>query len=105
QRRVHVHGSQKSSDRARRIPQSRAAITALLVEEAEARMMSLQSVRGRQRLVYKVQASLVGGDQIEDVAVPGRRSREHFGGGQRFAVPPALAEFTDAGHLEFYRRG
>ena len=105
QRRVDVHGSQKGIDRARRIPQGHVAITALLVEEAEPRMLLLQALQGCQRLVYPVQASLVGGDQVQDVAVLGRCSRQHFGRGERFAVPPALAELTDAAHLEFDRRG
>jgi hypothetical protein len=110
QRRVEVHGSQKGIDRARRIPQGYVAITTLLVEEAEPRMLLLQEFRGCQCLVNQVQASLVGGDQIQDVAVLGRCSyqrcsRQHFGRGERFAVPPALAELTDAANVEFDRRG
>ena len=69
QRRVEVHGSRESIDRARRIPQGHVAITALLVEETEPRMLLLESLQGFQRLGYAVQASLVGGDQVKDVAV------------------------------------
>jgi hypothetical protein len=105
QRRVDVHASQKGIDRARRFPQGHVAITALLVEEAEPRMLLLQALQGGQRLVYPVQASLVGGEQIQDVTIPGRRSRQHFGCGERFAVLPSLAELTDATHLELDRRG
>ena len=68
-------------------------------------MLLLQALQGFQRLVYPVQASLVGGDQVQDVAVLGRGSRQHFGRGERFAMPAALAQLTDAAHLELDRRG
>ena len=71
QRRVDVHRSQKGIDRARRIAQGHVAVTALLVEEAEPRMLLLQALQGCQRFVYPVQASLVGGDQVQGVAILG----------------------------------
>ena len=59
-------------------------MTALLVEEAEPRMLLLQALQGCQRLGYPVQASLVGGDQVQDVAIPGAAVRQRFGRGECF---------------------
>jgi hypothetical protein len=49
--------------------------------------------------VYPVHAPLVGSYQVQDLAVWGHCSRQHFGRGERFVVPPAFAELTDAAHL------
>jgi hypothetical protein len=51
--------------------------------------------------VYAVQASLVGGDQVQEVAVLGRCKRERFSRDECFGVPSAFAELTDTAHLEF----
>jgi hypothetical protein len=93
--------AEKGLDRARRIPQRRVAITTLLVEEAEPRIQLLQAPQGFKRLVYAVQASLVGGDQVQEVAVLGRCNRERFSRDECFGVPSAFAELTDTAYLEF----
>jgi hypothetical protein len=66
-------------------------------------MLLLQTPQGFQCLADPIQAPLVGSDQIQDVAVWGHCSVQHFGRGERFAVLPALAKRTDPTHLEFKR--
>ena len=91
QRRVEVHGSQQGFDRVRRIPQGHVALSALLVEEAEPRMPLLEALQGCQRLGYPVQASLVGGNKVQNITVPGHGNRQRFGRGERFDVAASLA--------------
>jgi len=66
-------------------------------------MLLLQALQGGQCLRYAAQTSLVGGDQVQGVAVLGRSSREHLGRGERFRVPATPAQLTDAAHLAFDR--
>jgi hypothetical protein len=66
-------------------------VTALLVQEAEPWVSLLQTPQGCQRLPYPVQASLVGSDQVQGVAVLGRSNRKCFGCGERFRVPTVVA--------------
>jgi hypothetical protein len=91
QSRVEVHGFEEGFDRARRIPQGHVALTALLVEEAEPRMPLLEALQGCERLGYPVQASLIGGDKVQNIAVLGRQNRQRFGRGERFDVAGSLA--------------
>src|SRR5262249_28466566 len=56
------------------------------------------------RLVSAVQATLVDGDQVQEVAVLWVCNRERFGRAECFAVPSALAETTDTAHVELDRR-
>jgi hypothetical protein len=80
---------------------------ALLVEEAELRMLLLEALQGDERVGYPVQASEVCSDQIKDVPVLRCNSHQRFGCGERFGVAAVFAQLTDADHLGFdwRRRG
>src|SRR5262249_7147766 len=80
-------------------------MTALLVEKAEPRMLLLQALQGCKCLGYPIQAALICGDQVQDVAILGHRNRKRFGCGECFVVPATLTQLTNAAHLDFGRRG
>jgi hypothetical protein len=66
-------------------------MTAFLVQQAEAGMMLFKALQSAQGLRYPVQASQVGGDQVQGIAVLGQFRYQRLGGSERFLVPPALA--------------
>ena len=75
----------------RPIPHGHGAIAALLVQKTEPRVLLFELLQGSQRLGYPVQASLVGGDQVQGIAVPRCSNRKRLGRGERFNVPATLA--------------
>src|SRR5262245_422072 len=67
-------------------------------------MQLLQAPQCFKRLVSAVEATLIDGDQVQEVAVLWRRNHERFGRAERFAVPSTFAEAPDTAHIEFDRR-
>jgi hypothetical protein len=49
-------------------------------------------LQGDQRLGYAIQATLIGGDQIENLAIAGHGECQELGGGKGFAMLPTFAE-------------
>jgi hypothetical protein len=54
-------------------------------------MPLLEALQGCERLGYPVQASLIGGDKVQNITVLGRQNRQRFGRGERFDVAASLA--------------
>jgi hypothetical protein len=54
-------------------------------------MLLLEALQGCQRLGYLLQASLIGGDKVQNITVLGRSSRQRFGRAERFDVAASLA--------------
>jgi len=54
-------------------------------------MLLFELVQCRKRVRHPLEASLVGGDQVQRVAVSGRCNRKGFGRGERFRVLATLA--------------
>ncbi len=90
-RRVEIDGAHKRFDRPARVSQRYVAIAALLVQETKPRMLLLQPLQGFQRFMDSVEAALVGRDQVQEVAVLGRGSRQCFRRRERLEVVETLA--------------
>jgi hypothetical protein len=66
-------------------------MTALLIQKAEPGMLLLEALQGCQRVVYPIQAALIGSDQVQDVAVLGKFSGQSLSRRQRVAMAAAPA--------------
>jgi hypothetical protein len=78
-------------------------MTALLEQPAIPRVLLLEAFQSGQGLGYPVQVSLIDSHQVKDFAALGRRDRECFGRGQRFAVLSPLGQLPDTAYLELDR--
>lgn len=93
----------KRVDRASGLARGDQAISPLLVQEGEVRMPSFQMLETRQCLRNPLQTTLVGRNEIEDIALGGKRCRRGLGGGQCLGEALSFAELADARDLELGR--
>jgi hypothetical protein len=103
QRRIDRHGTHEGIDSAPEISQRYIAVTTFLVEQTKLRMPLFEALQRHECFWNSVQTALVGRDQVQDVAMIGRYSCQHFRRSERFAMLTALAAFADASDLKFDR--
>ena len=76
-------------------------MTAFLVETTEARMLLFQAFQGCQRLTDAAQATLIGSDQVKNLA--GITNIEGRGRCQGFRVPLLAGELADTRQFRLER--
>jgi len=102
--RIDLHAAQKGIDCLGCLLQCDMAMTALLVEAAEARMQSFEAGQRGKRRIDIAEQTLRQRAQNQDVAILGHRDQECVSRAQGFGEAPLIDEFARSPNFKLYRR-